>query len=502
MGLFSGKRAPPPRVPTDEVQPVHFFDDLDSYRGLVMCWTLVFEDVLDAEKLRDALARLLETGEWRRLGGRLRLNDAGKLEVHVPEKFTPSRPSSAFSHETFDTPIASHPLASRLPTPSEGPSIQDSADPLKPLTVASDVPRTLDDYLYTDAPQLSIRVVNFSDATLVAVQWPHVLGDALSLRCLVRNWSKVLAGREDEVEPLLGAREDPLADVGAGPKPAEEEPWVLADKALKRFGFFIFVVNFIWALVFGSKMEVKSICLPATTVAKLREGAIRDLADKADGDTAGDSDDKPKPPFISENDVVTAWATKMACLTIPTSRPVGVLNVFEARSRLPGALSTAACVSNIVFPSWTLLAPGEIASAPLGKTALTLRRSLASQITEGQIRAQLRAMRESIATLKRPPLVLEPRAEMVTFSSWEKAKLFEAVDFSPAIVKIGKAEGSPGRMSRPGGPRFHYSALVNENKTLRNVFNVVGKDPAGNFWLLGILPRRTWQLLEKEMRTM
>jgi hypothetical protein len=31
-----------------------------------------FNDVLDAEKLHDALSELLEIGDWRKLGGRLR----------------------------------------------------------------------------------------------------------------------------------------------------------------------------------------------------------------------------------------------------------------------------------------------------------------------------------------------------------------------------------------------------------------------------------------------
>jgi hypothetical protein len=70
----NGQRQFPARVETDEVVPVHFFDDTEINKKLFVCWTLRFEDVLDTEKVHESLRRLLEMGEWRKLGGRLRLN--------------------------------------------------------------------------------------------------------------------------------------------------------------------------------------------------------------------------------------------------------------------------------------------------------------------------------------------------------------------------------------------------------------------------------------------
>lgn len=62
----------PQRVPTDEVLPTHHFDDNPINRMIILAWTLRFNDVLDADKLHDGLARLLEIGDWRKLGGRIR----------------------------------------------------------------------------------------------------------------------------------------------------------------------------------------------------------------------------------------------------------------------------------------------------------------------------------------------------------------------------------------------------------------------------------------------
>ncbi len=57
-----------------DVYPVHLFDNADDYRKLFMSYIFVFNDVLDAQKLSESLSALLETGDWRKLGGRLRTN--------------------------------------------------------------------------------------------------------------------------------------------------------------------------------------------------------------------------------------------------------------------------------------------------------------------------------------------------------------------------------------------------------------------------------------------
>ena len=41
---------------------------------MVLDFTMRFDDVLDPEKLCTALTRLMELGNWRKLGARLRMN--------------------------------------------------------------------------------------------------------------------------------------------------------------------------------------------------------------------------------------------------------------------------------------------------------------------------------------------------------------------------------------------------------------------------------------------
>lgn len=76
MGLFATfrRRPRPPMVPTDRMIPMRIWDDLSHLRSLAHDFTFRFDDVLDIPKLRAALERLMEVGDWGQLGARLRLN--------------------------------------------------------------------------------------------------------------------------------------------------------------------------------------------------------------------------------------------------------------------------------------------------------------------------------------------------------------------------------------------------------------------------------------------
>lgn len=71
--LLSKKKVTPGKVPTDEVIPLHYWDDNEVFRSIIVDFALHFDDVLDPEKIRQALARLMEIGNWKKLGARLRI---------------------------------------------------------------------------------------------------------------------------------------------------------------------------------------------------------------------------------------------------------------------------------------------------------------------------------------------------------------------------------------------------------------------------------------------
>lgn len=53
-----------------DVYPIHVLDNIKANHCYVD-WLMRFNDVLDAEKLKTSLSRLLEIGDWKKLGGRL-----------------------------------------------------------------------------------------------------------------------------------------------------------------------------------------------------------------------------------------------------------------------------------------------------------------------------------------------------------------------------------------------------------------------------------------------
>jgi hypothetical protein len=59
-------------VPTDEIAPLHLFDDTGTLRGFTLMWTFKFDEVLDADRLGNSLSELFRMDGWRKLGGRIR----------------------------------------------------------------------------------------------------------------------------------------------------------------------------------------------------------------------------------------------------------------------------------------------------------------------------------------------------------------------------------------------------------------------------------------------
>lgn len=58
----------------DKVTPVYAFDDTALNRIMPVCQVLRFPVIMDADVLRTSLEALLDTGDWRKLRGRWRLD--------------------------------------------------------------------------------------------------------------------------------------------------------------------------------------------------------------------------------------------------------------------------------------------------------------------------------------------------------------------------------------------------------------------------------------------
>lgn len=475
----------------DYIYPTHFMDNSRGLKNLILAWTLRFNDVLDGDQLSAALWRLFEIGDWRKLGGRLRVGKGGKLEMHVPRTFTKERPPVAYTQETFDVAIGEHSLAKDLPSPTEKPSLQRPASDFRSLSVRPDAPSTIGELVSQDVPQVSLHVVTFTDATLVSISWPHTLMDGMSLQGLLKAWSLVLAGKEDQVPALLGAKDDVLYAAAQDAAPGDE--WVLRRTVLTGFKFFLFVVLFLWGVLTERTIESRTICLPKAAMAKLRRQALDEAAVSGSG--------QEKAPWVSEGDVIMAWAVRMVALAQPSPRPVNALCALDLRPRIPElAESDGVYIQNVLIGSSVQLSKDD-ARQPLGVIASRCREALVTQATASQLRSFLFALCKILDAGGDPTLLPGVwNGELFTISNWTKADFVKLVDFSPAVVKTGQAEEQ--RINPPGTMIYHQSFVLGHDATLRNVMAVLGKDHSENYWMMGYFPPRTWAVIEKEIQKM
>lgn len=404
------------------------------------------------------------------------------MEIHVPQSFTAERPAVSYSQEALAVNIDSHELAKTLPKVTDGASIQPGPADFRAFAAREGAPETLDDFIYHDIPQLSLHITLFNDATLVALSWPHTLMDVMGQQALLRGWSMVLAGRESEVPPVLGAKEDAIRAAGDTPVETKED-FKLGQKQMKGIGLFMFGLRFAWDMIRNPVVETRIVFLPKKALAELRRQAEGDLGEK---------------DFVSDGDLLTAWAARAVASSLPQPRPVTVLHAMNARFRLSSLLNAPGVyIQNMAVAAFAFL-PADTATRPLGQTALDNRRHSMEQATEGQVLAFLRELQKDAKGGDPRLLCGESDALLLPFTNWDRADVFRAADFSPAVVRAG--ETKPSRVNPPGTIVYHHAHSMRPNGSARNVVVVLGKDHGGNHWLTGILLPSTWAKIEEEIK--
>lgn len=63
--------------------PLHYFDNTHQLKSTVMCLTLKFDDVLDADMLHESLIKLIKNDHWRKIGSRLSIGVSVSSGQHV-----------------------------------------------------------------------------------------------------------------------------------------------------------------------------------------------------------------------------------------------------------------------------------------------------------------------------------------------------------------------------------------------------------------------------------
>jgi hypothetical protein len=227
---------------------------------------------------------------------------------------------------------------------------------------------------------------------------------------------------------------------------------------------------------------------------------VNELCRQARGDLAAQDNGEQKP-FISEGDVLTAWAARAVASSLPKPRPVTVLHALNARFRLTPLLQASGVyIQNMAVAAFTFLS-SEVATGPLGPIARENRRHLIEQSTEAQVLAFLRELQREFKSGSDATLVCgEPDAVLIPFTNWTKANLFKVVDFSPTVVRVGETAQS--RNNPLGTMVFHHAQSMRQIPAARNAFMVLGKDNSDNYWLTGLLLPATWLKIEEQLNGM
>ncbi|KAK2037678.1 hypothetical protein LZ31DRAFT_635890 [Colletotrichum somersetense] len=484
MRLLKGfNNRPPKTIPTDRVVQLSAIDSSPNLRNTILNWSTCFYDVLDADMLRDSLQELLKMGNWRSLGGRLRLNSAGHVELHVPDHFTAARPAVHFTQERHKSSVLDHALRHTLPRDRDMPLVVDIRETFGQILAGPDAPQSFDEYINTDRPALTVHVIAFIDCTFVTIVYSHCIADGMGRRAFIDNWCRVLRGDKASVMPLNDLSDDIFMRVADADKSRPVERYILEDKLLTGFSRLRFLVRVAFESVFGPHKHLRSVFLPAALLASLRAEAHSDSACS---------------PNLSDSDILTAWLVRLTLAHVAASskRPLVISMVVDTRGRLPDSYidPKLAHLCNRFVCAWIPLPLREFADGSLGRAATLVHQTLRPQLGEAQIRTMVRLTTEEIIRNGLTPFFADTNALVVPVSNIAKARFQDIIDFRPAVVAPGLDSSLSGTPS--GKPVWTLNTVSRTYKDI-SMGQVHLKDHAGNYWVTLLATDKTWEKINQ-----
>ncbi|KAH7559652.1 hypothetical protein BM1_03286 [Bipolaris maydis] len=432
------------RVPTDQVIPFHVLDDGYVNRNVVMEASYRFDDVLDVDRLRLALHRLMQRDGWKKLGARIRQNASSQSGV-------PSIPLH------FVDP-------SQLPRASQTPKIHENPHLMQSFLHHPGRPRKLADWLKSDSPPLSFKTLSFQDATILSVSWPHCVFDGIGRAAFMNAWLAELNGLA--IPEFIGFDHDPMSPL-IGEVPGER--YLLRHQLLTGSRLLFFVLRTIFDLILQPKSEPRILQIPDRFLQKLRQEALTDLNKGYTGEDA--------------------------IFNLAVSRPVAIGTALNLRKALKKDLPSGTFIGNAVSTVFAFLTAHELATIPLGSIALRIRRAIEQQRTTEQVKAQLTLME----FYGRQPLAGPWNMLPLVLSQSNSLGFFD-LDFSCAVVRQGLPDNR--RRNEVGRPSYIHLTHQLNGVPGRNAGSVLGKDAAGNWWIYFDLPVTAWKGVYKKLKAL
>lgn len=419
---------------------------------------------------------------------------SGGLEAHVPKVFTPERPAVRFTRVDIAESIDHHYAGRQIPQYMENVPSQPLPDDIKQFQARPDLPGHLDGTYRSDDPQLHLHVTTFLDATVVSFTFPHATMDAFGIRDLLCNWSRVLAGRESEVTPLLGTRVDALLEAERSRSDLKAAQWGLESSRLQGLSQVGLYARLGWDTLTRSRLERRMLYIPREKLSRLVDETRLEIKLINEGSESRTS-------FVSEADVISAWVIQAIAKSDTASRPITAISALNARFRFPELTPKNGTYINNMVGAICVAFPPDITHRSLARLALEHREAVVAQSSVPQLLASLDETRKAVAAKKPSPPVTFGSIDSfhVVVNNLGKLDLLRCVDFGPAVVKTGDLTGN--RPNPPGTVVFWYNAWHNAGPPLLASFFVYGRDwiGDGNYWCAATLRPETWRYLEKEL---
>jgi hypothetical protein len=352
------------------------------------------------------------------------------------------------------------------------------------LALGPGTPRTFDDLLNLDVPQLALHVVTFTDGTLVSVNFNHATSDLGGLVAILNAWKLILAGRPQDVPKFRGYRTDPMAGLYES---TPKEKSLVVDSFLSGWKMIYWALGHMWSSHWAP-FEFRVVSIPRHVIDAFLERSRREALSE-DDDTGNGSG----TGFISENDVIVALCNRLMAQTMDRSRLIVTLVPIDPRGRAKTVFEAdAAYVQNTPSAAFFQCSVAEAQDLALGKLAVRSRAAVTAQATEEQLKAAAVAVYASFKKTGNAPLAGTPTSALLCVTNWGKSGILEKTDFSPAIVKPSSRQRDG---AKPGHPVWFHSDSLDPGSFATSIVGVMGRDLDRNLWLYGSFPTPTWDAL-------
>ena len=344
------------------------------------------------------------------------------------------------------------------------------------------MPVCLHDYLQGDEPQLSATFVQFHDATLICLTWPHTLFDAVGQGELVRAWTMMIQGRFTEIsaplecDPARSSALDALGDNAVG-------TYEFHGFQLSPLGLILYFVKMLIKRLI-SKQQRRTIVVPAQFIQRLHKEALEHLPGEAH---------QNNEVFLSHGDVLCAWWSHISASHLQNNgeKMVQVMNFLDWRPSLRAAkvITNNPYIANAIGVTSAFVSSKDMFSNHLGWLAWRIRRGIIKSRTREQI--------ETFAALwKKSPLMLPPLFGnhgmlLIPCTNWSKTKLFHA-DFSAATACATAGLTS----AKATNPVYIQGCFKTD---MSNLLVIFGQDCCGNYWLSHSANEQQWSRIRRAM---